>query len=206
VVDLFDAEVADTLEFGLKSQLAERVSLNFSVYDTDAEGSYFFVFLPASSTQNLGSLGQVDYQGFELDVTAQLGDSFDVFFGYGSTDSEIKEAPVAADVGNEAPLVAEDTTNVGIQYRRPFGGSGLSFLARADYRRIGDTYWDPSNSTVRDPVNLVDWRIGIEGESWSVVGWQRNFNDVEYNAEFSPGGFVFKGKPRRWGIDFVKEF
>jgi iron complex outermembrane receptor protein len=206
VTDLFDAEIADTLEFGLKSRLGDRVNLNFSAFDTEAEGSYFFVFLPDSSTQNLGSLSQVDYQGFEFDVTARLGESFDVFFGYGSTDSEIKEAPVPADVGNEAPLVSENTTNVGFQYRRPFGGSGLNFFARADYQRIGDTYWDPANSTVRDPVNLLDWRIGIEGESWSVVGWQRNFNDVRYNAEFSPGGFVFKAKPRRWGIDFVKEF
>jgi len=206
VVDLFDAEVADTLEFGLKSQLGDSVSFNFSVFDAESAGSYFFVFLPDSSTQNLGSLGEVDYQGFEFDVTARLGESFDVFLGYGSTDSEIKAAPVPADVGNKAPLVSENTTNAGIQYRRPFGGSGLNFFARADYHRIGDTYWDPSNSTVRDPVNLLDWRIGIEGESWSLVGWQRNFNDVEYNAEFSPGGFVFKGKPRRWGIDFVKEF
>ncbi|HEX6997130.1 MAG TPA: TonB-dependent receptor [Gammaproteobacteria bacterium] len=207
VRDLFDAEVADTFEFGLKSRLADdRVNVNFSVFDTEAEGSYFFVFLADSSTQNLGSLGRVDYQGFELDVTARLGTSFDVFFGYGSTDSEIKESPIPGTVGNEAPLVSESTTNVGLQYRRPLGDRGLTFFARADYQRIGDTYWEPENVTVRNPVNLLDWRIGIEGESWSVIGWQRNFNDVQYNAEFSPGGFVFKAKPRRWGIDFVKEF
>jgi iron complex outermembrane receptor protein len=38
------------------------------------------------------------------------------------------------------------------------------------------------------------------------VGWQANFNDVAYNTEFSPGGFVFKGRPRSYGIDFIKEF
>jgi iron complex outermembrane receptor protein len=59
---------------------------------------------------------------------------------------------------------------------------------------------------VREPVNLLDWRVGIEAETWSVTGWQRNFNDVAYNAEFSPGGFLWKAKPRRWGIDFVKQF
>jgi iron complex outermembrane receptor protein len=206
VTDLFDAEVADTLEFGLKSQLGDNLNLNFSVYDTEAEGTYYFVFLFASSTQNLGSLGAVDYFGYELDLTAQLGDSVEVFFGYGATDSEIKESVVASDIGNQAPLVSEDTTNFGVQYRRPFSSSGRSFFARADYRRIGETWWDPSNSTVREPVNLLDLRVGIEGESWSVVGWQKNFNDVEYNTEFSPGGFVFKAKPQRWGIDFVKEF
>ena len=206
VTDLFDAEVADTLEFGLKSRLGSNVDLNFSVYDTEAEGSYYFVFLFASSTQNLGSLGAVDYTGYELDLTAQLGDSLELYLGYGATDSEIKESVVAADIGNQAPLVVENTANVGLQYRKPFGSSGRSFFARADYRRIGDTWWDPSNSTVRDPVNLLDFRVGIEGESWSIIAWQKNVNDVAYNTEFSPGGFVFKAKPTQWGIDYVREF
>jgi iron complex outermembrane receptor protein len=59
---------------------------------------------------------------------------------------------------------------------------------------------------VRNPVNLLDWRFGIEGETWSLIGWQSNFNDVQYNTEFSPGGCVFKGRPRAWGVDYVKEF
>ena len=83
---------------------------------------------------------------------------------------------------------------------------GLDFFLRADYQRLGKTWWDAANSTVRDPVNLLDWRVGIEGDGWSIVGWQRNANDVLYNTEFSPGGFLWKAKPRRYGIDFVKEF
>jgi iron complex outermembrane receptor protein len=207
VHDIFDAEVAETWEFGVKSLLANnRVSMNFSVFDTEARGSYFFVFLAANSTQNLGNLGKVDYTGFEFDMNAKLSDHWDVTFGYGDTDSKIKESATPSDIGNQAPLVTRDTTNVGVQYRQPFGDRGLDFFARADYRRMGKTYWDPANSTVRDPVNLLDWRIGVEGKSWSVIGWQRNANDVRYNAEFSPGGFVFKAKPRIWGVDFVKNF
>jgi iron complex outermembrane receptor protein len=207
VGDVFDAEVAETLEFGLKSQLAnDRVNLNFSVFDTESEGSYFFVFIAANSTQNLGNLDKVDYQGFEFDVTARVADNWELFFGYGATDSEIKQSDTPSDIGNQAPLVTEDTTNVGVQYRRAFGSSGLNFFGRADYQRLGDTWWDPANSTVRNPVNLVDLRFGLEGESWSVVAWTRNLNDVQYNAEFSPGGFVFKAKPQRWGIDFAKDF
>ena len=206
IKDLFDAEVAETLEFGLKSRLGDRVNLNFSVFDTEAEGSYYFVFLAGSSTQNLGSLGEVDYQGFEFDVTAGLGEYLDLFFGYGYTDSEIKADENAAYIGNQAPLVSEDTINVGLQYRRPLAGTGLEFFVRTDYNRAGDTWWEPNNVTVRDPVNLLDWRIGLEGDTWSLTGWQRNFNDVRYNAEFSPGGFVFKGKPRTWGVEFTKAF
>jgi iron complex outermembrane receptor protein len=207
VNDLFDAEVAETLEFGLKSRLADgRVNLNFSIFDTESEGPYFFVFIANNSTQNLGNLNEVHYDGFEFDVTARATDNLDLFFGYGSTSSEITAAADPSWLGNEAPLVSENTINIGAQYRRMIGDGGLSFFARTDYQRIGDTYWDPQNSTVRDPVNLLDWRVGIEGEDWSLVGWQRNFNDVQYNAEFSPGGFVFKGKPRRWGIEYTRRF
>jgi iron complex outermembrane receptor protein len=207
VNDIFDAEVADTLEFGLKSQLADnRVNLNFSVFDTEDSGSYFFVFLATSSTQNLGNLDEVELQGFEFDVSTRLGDNFDVYLGYAETDSEITASQTPGQIGNKAPLVPEETTNIGFQYRRQVGSSGRTIFLRGDYRRIGDTYWEPDNYTVRNPVNLVDWRFGIEGETWSLIGWQSNFNDVQYNTEFSPGGFVFKGRPRAWGVDYVKEF
>jgi iron complex outermembrane receptor protein len=214
VGDVFDAEVADTLELGLKAQLADnRVNLNFSVYDTNAEGSYFFVFEPQTSTQNLGNLDEVDYQGFELDVSARLSDNFDVYFGYGYTDSEVVAAADPTTIGNQAPLVTEDTVNLGLQYRRPFGGSGLELFLRTDYQRIGDTWWDPPNTTVRNPVNLLDWRVGIQAETWSVVGWQRNAHDRAWNTEWSPGprfvgvgDFLFPAPGRRWGVDFVKEF
>ena len=36
---------------------------------------------------------------------------------------------------------------------------------------------------------------------WSVTAFSQNlFNEI-YNAEFSPGGFVFKARPRRYGVE-----
>jgi iron complex outermembrane receptor protein len=207
VGDLFDAEVAETLEFGLKGQFANgRVNANLAVYDTESKGPYFFIFIVTNSTQNLGNIDKVDYRGFEFDVTAAVTDYLDLFLGYGSTDSEIKEFGDPSVIGNKAPLVSDNTVNAGAQYRRPLGSSNLELSLRADYERIGDTYWEPYNTTVRNPVNLLDLRIGLHGENWSLVGWERNVNDVHYNAEFSPGGFVFKAKPQRWGVDFTKNF
>jgi iron complex outermembrane receptor protein len=39
----------------------------------------------------------------------------------------------------------------------------LDGLMRVDYRRTGDTWWEVYNTTVRDPINLVDARAGVEG-------------------------------------------
>ena len=206
VNDLFNAEVAKTLEFGLKAQTTNRrLSADFSVFDTNSTNAYFFVYLASTSTQNLGNIAKVNYKGYEFDIRSILTDYLDLNVGYGNTDSKIKAGANPAWIGNQAPLVTRNTTNVTLRFHHDIG-NGLQFIVRADYRRLGDTYWSPDNLTVRNPVNLLDWRLGVDHGDWSVMGWERNANDVLYNAEYSPGGFVFKAPPRRWGVDFSKNF
>ncbi len=77
---------------------------------------------------------------------------------------------------------------------------------RVDYQRIGKTWFDVANSTVRKPLDLIDARVGVDGGSWSLTAFSQNLNNEKYNAEFSPGGFVFKAKPRVYGLEFVKRF
>ena len=62
------------------------------------------------------------------------------------------------------------------------------------------------NSTSRNPINLVDARAGVEGGNWGLFAFAKNLFDEEYNAEFSPGGFVFKARPRVYGAEATFEF
>jgi iron complex outermembrane recepter protein len=218
VNDLFDAETADTYEAGAKAEfLDRRVGANVSVYHTQAKGSYFFVFDPNTSTQNLGNLDRVDYTGAEFEVQGRILDGFDGYVGLGFTNSDIKESRRAAsDVGNEAPLVSRYTANVGLQYRHSLR-SELSAFVRSDLQVIGPTWFYPDNFTERDPVSLLNLRLGIDSRSWSATVWAKNLTDKKYNAEWSPGpmffpnpgytnNFVFKGMPRRWGVDLNYRF
>jgi iron complex outermembrane receptor protein len=228
IKDLFDQETADTFEAGVKAELADgRVSTSASVFYTEAKGSYFFVFDPNTSTQNLGNLDKVDYMGFEAELQAQVTDGLEVYLRGGYTDSEIKEehrtdgTTLPSDVGNQAPLVSEYTINLGALWRIPLGASDWTFFIRPDYQVIGPTWFYPDNFTERDPVNLLNLRAGIETDSWSLVAWSRNLTDEEYNAEWSPGpnfgpfpfpnpgyanNFVFKAQPRVWGVDLTYRF
>jgi len=106
--------------------------------------------------------------------------------------------------GNEAPLVSRNTANAGAQYTVPVGGLDLSF--RLDYRYTGRTWWEPYNVTSRDPIDILDGRIALSGERWSATLWGKNLTDEEYNQEFSPGGFLFKALPLRYGIEFDYSF
>ncbi|HEY1308265.1 MAG TPA: TonB-dependent receptor [Vicinamibacterales bacterium] len=218
VNDLFDAETADTYEGGAKVDfLDRRVGANVSVYHTKAKGTYFFVFDPNTSTQNLGNLDRVDYTGAEFELRGRIVDGFDGYVGLGFTDSDIKESRRAAsDVGKEAPLVSRYTTNVGLQYRHSLR-SALSGFVRSDIEVIGPTWFYPDNFTERDPVTLLNVRAGVDSRSWSVTVWAKNLTDRKYNAEWSPGpmffpnpgytnNFVFKALPRRWGVELNYRF
>ncbi|WP_417318571.1 TonB-dependent receptor [Emcibacter sp.] len=207
VQDIFEAEVAETFEVGVKTELLDRrLKLNLSAYTTKSENSYFFVFLAANSTQNLGNVPEVRLKGFEVEMQARPMDGLDLNFGLGYTDSEIKDFPDASVIGNEAPLISRYTLNLGAQYTYEFEDSGIVAVFRADYQRIGKTWWDVPNSTVRNPVDLLDARVTVEWDDWALSAWGKNLGNEIYNAEFSPGGFVFKAKPRRFGVELKKRF
>lgn len=162
--------------------------------------SYFFVFIATNSTQNLGNVPKVRLKGFELEARLAPSRDFQIDVSWGQTYSEIKAFPDPAAIGNEAPDISRSTVNEGAQFTPDLGG-GFSGLLRADYRRIGRTWWDVYNTTVRKPVNLVNARAGFKKDAWSVTAFATNLFNEKYNAEFSPGGFVFKARPRIYGVE-----
>ncbi|HTU13425.1 MAG TPA: TonB-dependent receptor [Allosphingosinicella sp.] len=206
VGDIYDAETADTFEAGIRITSPNRViSVSANAYTTRSENSYFFVFLAANSTQNLGNVPEVRISGFEVEAQVRPFTGMTLNAAYGYTNSSIQTFPDIAVVGNEAPLISRYTLNFGAQYRAPIAGE-TGILARVDYRRTGRTWWDVYNTTVRQPVDLVNARLGLEGSNWSATLFAENlFNEI-YNAEFSPGGFVFKARPRRYGAELTFRF
>ena len=205
VGDIFRAETADTFEIGAKAQLGP-VRLAGAAYTTLSKNSYFFVFLAQSSTQNLGNIPETRINGFELEASAEVLPNLDINAAIGVTDSEIKDFPDASVIGNEAPQISRYTLNLGAQYAGPISDS-LDGLLRIDYRRTGKTWWEPFNTTVRNPVDIVDARAGVTMDNGlSVTAFASNlFNEI-YNAEFSPGGFVFRARPRRYGVEIGFKF
>ncbi len=153
----------------------------------------------------------------EFELNARPTDRIDLYANFGYTNSHIDRLenidptdPVAvaassADVGHQAPLVSRTTTNLGAQYRQPLAGE-LTGTIRLDFQNIGRTWWDPQNDTSRDPVSLINLRLGLQGEKWSVAAWSKNLTNKIYNAEFSPGGFLWRAPPRRFGVDFDYRF
>jgi iron complex outermembrane receptor protein len=205
VHDIFQAEVADTWEVGLKSQSADRrLSANLALFHTVSHNGYFFFYESTTSTQNLGNL-DATYKGAEFEVAAKATDRIDLYANFGFTDGKITHMEDPTVIGNKPPLLTKSTVNAGIQYHQPVAG-GLTGVVRLDYQEIGRTWWDPYDLTSRGPVDLFNLRAGLDADRWSVTAWSKNLTNKIYNAEFSPGGFLWRAPPRRYGVDFTFKF
>jgi iron complex outermembrane receptor protein len=211
VGDTFQAETADTFEVGFKSSwLDRRLSFNAAAYTTLSHNGYFFIYLAANSTQNLGNINEVRYTGFDMDATARLGYGFTADAAFGYTDSRVEQYPLKSRIGDQAPLVSQYTANLGLEWRHDIDAMTDATI-RMDYNRTGPTYFwevDGANPDVltRNPVDLLDLRATLRHGAWSFSGWAKNLTDTRYNAEYSPGGFVFKALPRRYGAELMFRF
>ncbi len=127
-------KLPDTTEIGFKSQfLDQRLTLDGAVFYTQSTNGYFFVYIAADSTQNLGNL-DATYKGGELSLTYRPIEQLNLYAGFGYTDSRITGMADPTVIGNQAPLVSRNTINAGAQYQQPLGdgltGDGAAGLQR----------------------------------------------------------------------------
>lgn len=209
ISDMADQEETETYEVGFKSELLDnRIRLNGAAYRTVVDGSLYFFFVGALGAQVLVNIDEVELVGGELELLAHLSEDFDLFAGYGYTDSEISKYAVdPSATGNRAPYVPRFTFNFGGQYRFSISDR-LQGLARIDYERRGTQFWDPQNTSPRRSIELINARLGIESkdEKWSLTASVNNSSDEVYNSDFVAGGFGHPAPPRIWNVDFRYNF
>lgn len=209
VSDVLQAEETRTSELGFKGAWPNlRLRVDASLFHTRQENAPYYVFIGAITSQILVGIDRVDLYGGEISVSANLAPGLDAYVGYGYTHSEIDQFSLTpADIGNRAPYVPENSINAGLQYRVPITSS-LNVIARGEYQRLGEQYWDPENSTARDPVDLFSARLGVESADsrWSLVGSVKNLSDERYNEEWVLGGFTALAPPRTWVVEASYRF
>ncbi len=137
------------------------------------------------------------FTGVDLDATARITEDFTANLGFGYTDSDVTKFPGASSalvVGSKAPLVSDYTFNIGLQYEHQVwdGVKGHDPLRRQSDRPTTFVIPVPAagepTPIARDPLNLANLRIGLEGEDWRVTAWSKNLFDKKYNTEYSTGG------------------
>ena len=211
--DSFDKEVATSYELGLKGELFDRrLSFTAAVFRTDLQNIQQYRFDPPTAAAVIDSADKGRITGFEFDFQARLTDTFSVFGGYGNIDAKLTEFRAnPALVGNRLPNVARSNTVLGAQLNQPVTDK-IDVDARVEWNRTGSMWFDIQNTanTVRNPVDLVNTRLGISTEQLSVSVWSRNLFNKKYATEavvLTPGlNVLAQAFTRQVGIEARYKF
>jgi iron complex outermembrane receptor protein len=177
----------------------------------------------------------VDITGLELGADYVLNENWRFYAGANWLDSEIKTNNSRPDtVGNQAPYTPEYTANISVDMNYPLTSS-LNLIGRVDGRWVGETWFhtvqEGQRPTIfmplfelgfgagagalgiaeysvarRDAFALLDLRLGVGGDNWTVMGFATNLTDEQYLEEVIPapefgGNFNHPGSERRYGVE-----
>ena len=188
------------------------MALNGAVFYTDVSQAQQFEFFPNAGIQAVSSIDKVRIWGLEADANIEVLDSLDFFFGGGYIDSEIRRLRAAPQFeGNRAPYTANYNLFAGLQLVQPIA-NGLTLLGRVQYTRTGSIWFDSSNlpGSKRDPVDLVDLRLGVGSDRWEITFWAKNLFNEKYNNEAIPLLAVlqatYKAPTRSYGVEAKVRF
>lgn len=207
----FDTEKMLTLEAGLKSRLRDgQLQLDVAVFynrrsDQQVRTSEQLVAGdPASFVFFTDNVGEGEALGLEVDLRWSLADDWEVFGTAGLIDATFQN-------GREMAHAPPFTLAVGLAYRNPTG-----FFARLDATAKDAFYFDVGHDQKSEPFELLNARLGYEGESWLLSLWAKNLFDEYYAVrgfyfgneppDFPDTLYTRPGDPRQVGITIEKRF
>lgn len=243
IEDLFRKEKSSAFEAGIKGELLNgKLNFDLAGYYTKIDDMQFFEFFVGGFglLRVVSNIDEVEVYGAELNLNLELIDGWDIFGSVNVTESEIKEnASRPYTVGNKSPHTADYTINLGTQLEQPVSDT-LDFVARADYRITGPTWFHtvqddvvptlfsgllPGSAlmlpafvgdadhtiTQREAFGVLDARIGVQADRWSVTAFAENLTNEKYLNEVITaiefgGSFVSPGGLRRFGVELGYNF
>jgi iron complex outermembrane receptor protein len=163
-------------EVGGKARLFNRkLSLNASAYQIDWKGIQQGVALGCGFSYTANA-GQARIRGAELEVSAILLDGLRLDASAGFIDGKLTQGNIAVGsvAGQPLQTVPRWTGNVGLSYSRPISGS-LKFISHAEYIYTGPRVNGGFLTLTPTPaVELVNARIGLTNDRWSVTAFVDN--------------------------------
>jgi iron complex outermembrane receptor protein len=217
----FNEEYTWNYEIGFKSDwFDKKVTANISLFYIEMKdkqvAEWGEVTGGGGNIEMIRNAADAHSMGAELELKARPFYCLDLFAGFGFTESEIDDW-VATEYNaytgeyssydykdKKLPNVPEYNYNLGIQYHHL---SGL--FARADLFGTGKFYSDAKNTSSEEGYEIVNLKLGFQGEHYEFFCWCKNLFDEEYNkTKFGSGDYEMgvEGDPRMLGITLAYRY
>lgn len=212
----FDPEFTTNYELSLRSQFANGgITANANVFYTDWTDQQVD-YSPSGDSRDtvIANAGESNLWGAELEVSAHVTSTVEVFGNAGYVETEFEKFTVQSGgelidyKGNEFPDAPKYTASVGSVYR---GFNGVFVSLDANFRDEAYTDVENTESLKVDARTLVNTKVGYEARDWAAFLWVTNLTDREYLANTRQALLVTEdarvtGAPRMIGATFTSEF
>jgi iron complex outermembrane receptor protein len=209
--EIYQPEVADTLEVGTKNSLLERrLTLNAAAFYMNYKNQQ--VFILNVGNQGIVNVAKTDIYGFEVEAQARPVRNVQLGASLGFIDTKIKDFNGTPQFrGNKVPLTYRWSYTAFGQYRIPVGDAGI--VARVDYSGRSGNFWHIDNADKQKPVHLANARLTYDAKRYSIGLYATNLFKERYTEEFFAQEFSalandirYPGQPRRYGVTLTSTF
>ena len=201
----FGKETADNFEVGYKASRelnGGRFDYNvaaFFISYTERQFELQNQIAVGGIVENILNAGDSAQYGIESDFTWNVSDQLTVSGGAGLIDATFSDDSAVFDVINRAsdvtdhfpPWISKYSYNLSLQYRHPLT-PGIDVLARGTLLGKGPFWFNTENTVEHPGYQLINARVGLDAEHWSVALNVRNVFDEGYYTDGSvwPGDSV----------------
>jgi iron complex outermembrane recepter protein len=217
----FDPEYSNNYEIGYKTFLANnKLSIGASAFLIRWNDLQFFN-LVAPFTYARENVGNAQSAGVELEISAipVKGLQLDGSFGYNKTEYKsfsLKRVNFSTGTetssligGNSLSNAPSHTIYFGAQYEYAITKK-LKGVVRGEVRNIGSYYTDIQNRIEQPNYILINSRVGLLYNQYSLFFWEQNLTDERYlafgNPDSSFGRNVRTAAPRTYGVTVSAKF
>ena len=216
----FDSESMWSLEFGVKSSLADdRLQLSGSVFynrrdDQQVETSFQIdPNDPASFVFFTDNAAEGETFGLEASARWLATDRLELFADVGILNAEFDRfvTPQVDVSGRDQAHAPRYTFSTGGVWRHESG-----WFARVDVTGKDRFYFDVSHDQVSDAYAVTNVKTGYEADRWKAQLWLRNAFDERYAVRgfffgnepplFPPTLYIRQGDPRQLGVTIDMRF
>lgn len=200
----FDAERSRQWEVGLKSLLAERVTLNLAAYRIDRSNIVQATGEIVDGVNQLAALGLVRSTGMELDLLADVTERWVLNLTYAYNDARVKDAGsdgITNASGDRFANAPQNKLGLWTRYELPAINSAIGF--GADYV---DERVSLDGQRVK-PYTVFDMSWKTQWQQWQFQANVKNLFDKVYAASgFTGRTGHFPGEPRRVYVQAAYSF
>ncbi len=217
----FDPEYSNNYEIGYKSYLLnKKLSIGASAFLIQWKDLQFYN-LVAPFTYARENVGNAQSAGIEIEVSAlpAKGLQLDGSFGFNPTEYkgfDLKRVNFGTGVetttaigGNKLSNAPTHTLFLGAQYEYSIN-TKLKAIIRGEIRNLGKQYTDIQNQIEQPSYTLLNSRIGLTYDKYSLFIWGQNLNNERYlaygNPDSSFGRQSRMAQPRTFGLTLSAKF